>query len=135
MSTIRESEKKVTLDQINTVLSNGKSLASAIQTVMDEDFIKRNRHDWFWVNGYQIPKETGWFRLDRIKSQLAKIDSSTAKNLKWHERMYVYESGHAGVREDLPLALYIGDEYEDGRLSALYLCGPDTFTRAALVEK
>ena len=30
-----------------------------------------------------------------------------------------------------PLALYIGDEYEDRRLSALYLCGPDVLARVA----
>lgn len=130
---ISESAKSVTVDQINSVLNNDKSLASAIQTVMDEDFIKRNRHNWFWVSGDNTPTETGWYELDRGISRLTKIDSSTAAKLDWHKRMYVYGSGHAAVKKGMPLALYIGDEYEDGRLSALYLCGPDTFTRAAIV--
>lgn len=81
-----------------------------------------------------MPNETGWYKVNRVESRLEKIDMNAAEKLDWHERLFVYGSGHAAVRDDLPLALYIGDEYADGRLSALYLCGPDVLTRVALRE-
>lgn len=124
---ITESPEKVTYDQVDKSMA-----ASAVEVVMDEDFIKRNRHDWFWMGGSNVPNETGWYKVNRVDSRLEKIDMAAAKELDWHERLYVYGSGHAAVRDDLPLALYIGDEYTDGRLSALYLCGPDVLTRVAL---
>ncbi len=50
---------------------------------------------------------------------------------EWHQRLFVYDSAHAAVRDGLPLALYIGDELVDGRLPGLYLCGPDVLTWVA----
>lgn len=129
---IKESKSNVTVDQISTIIGRNEALASVFDTVMDKNFITRNRHDWFWLSSDNVPDETGWYHIDRSKLELVKIDSIAAKELQWHQRMYVYGSGHAAVREHMPLALYIGDEYDDGRISALYLCGPDTVTRAAL---
>jgi hypothetical protein len=124
---ITESLEKVTYDKVNKDLT-----ASAVEVVMDENFIKRNRHDWFWMGGNNVPNETGWYRVNRVSAQLEKIDTAEAAELNWHERLYIYGSSHVAIKDNLPLALYIGDEYEDGRLSALYLCGPDVLTRVAL---
>jgi hypothetical protein len=45
--------------------------------------------------------------------------------------LFVYASALHAAEKNGPLALYIGDEYEDNRLSALYLCGPDVLARVA----
>ena len=127
---IVESSDNVTFNKVDLA-----SCASAVEVIMDEEFIKRNRHDWFWMNGSGVPNVTGWYWVKRDIKQLEKIDNMMAENLQWHERVFIYSSGHAAVRDDLPLALYIGDEYSDGRLSGLYLCGPDVLTRVALKKK
>ena len=127
--TINRSQNKVTYDK---VAENGSQLATVIDVVMDKDFIEKSRHDWCWVGWGEVPTETGWYRVDRQNEQLLKITTDQAGTLEWHERLFVYGSGHAAVTEHNPLALYIGDEYSDGRLSALYLCGPDVLTWAAI---
>ncbi|MDO8529946.1 MAG: hypothetical protein Q7S10_00850 [bacterium] len=103
-----------------------------VDVVMDKDFIEKSRHDWCWVAWGEVPTETGWYRVDRQNEELLKITAEQAGILEWHERLFVYGSGHAAVTENNPLALYIGDEYSDGRLSALYLCGPDVLTWVAI---
>jgi hypothetical protein len=129
--TIHSSGKKVTFDKLQEALDAGHSVANVFDVVMDEEFIKRSRHDWCWLGWKDVPTETGWYQVDRKNSQLLKISDEEAAKLEWHERLFVYGSGHAAVNEKLPLALYIGDEYADSRLSGLYLCGPDVITWVA----
>ena len=126
------SKKKVTYDKVIETAESGDEVATIIDIVMDREFVETHRHDWCWLGSKNVPMETGWYRVNRETKKLEKIDKGGAEQCAWHERMYVYGSGHAAVRDDLPLALYIGDEYEDGRLSALYLCGPDVLTWVAL---
>ena len=127
--------KKVTFDKVSEARSEAEEVASILDIVMDKEFIEKNRHDWCWLNSNDVPKETGWYKINREAVALEKIISDEARTLEWHERMYVYGSGHAAVKDNTPLALYIGDEYDDGRMSALYLCGPDVLTWVALKQK
>src|SRR3989338_5687840 len=122
---ITSSKNKSTLDKVDTIIDPGKSIASVLEVVMDKEYIESNRHDWCWLGWQNVPTETGWYQIDRNNKQLIEITADDAAKLEWHERMFVYASGHAAVKESSPLALYIGDEYPDGRISALYLCGPD----------
>lgn len=100
---ITESSEKVTYDKVDK-----DKTASAVEVVMDEDFIKRNRHDWFWMGGSNVPNETGWYKVNRIDSQLEKIDMAAAEALDWHERLYVYGSGHAAVEMICRLLFTLG---------------------------
>ncbi len=125
---LKRSENKVTYDKI---VDTGGGIASVIDVVMDREFIENARHDWCWVGWGDVPTETGWYKVHRENQQLIKINSEEAAKIEWHERLFVYGSGHAAVKENNPLALYIGGEYSDGRLSALYLCGPDVLTWVA----
>jgi hypothetical protein len=126
------SKTKITFDRTGDVIENGYEIASVFDAVMDEDFVRQSRYDWCWLNPKDVPTETGWYKVDRCEKRLDKIDDEAAPELEWHERLFVYGSGHAAVSEHLPLALYIGDEYADSRLSGLYLCGPDVLTWVAL---
>jgi hypothetical protein len=128
---IHPSDQRMTFDKVAVGPLSGKDTASARDAVMDREFIEKSRHDWCWVDWKDVPTQTGWYRIDRIKGELVKILAQDAAKLEWHERLYVYSSGHAAVRDNAPLALYIGDEYEDGRLCALYLCAPDVLTWVA----
>ena len=128
---IKASQNKVTYEKIIVTTKDGGELANAIDVVMDKKFIEQSRHDWCWVGWGDVPEETGWYRVNRNDQRLEKITTEQATVLEWHERLFVYGSGHAGVKANNPLALYIGDEYSDGRLSALYLCGPDVLTWVA----
>lgn len=125
---IKQSSNKVTYDKI---MGSEGEIADVIDVVMDKEFIEQSRHDWCWVGWGKVPTETGWYKVDRQNSQLIKINAEEAQKIEWHERLFVYGSGHAAVKENSPLALYIGDEYSDGRISALYLCGPDILTWVA----
>ena len=128
---ITSSKAKVTYDKISEASTRGLLIADAIDVVMDQEFIERSRHDWCWVGWKNVPAETGWYKINRNNKELTQISNVQAEKLEWHERLFVYGSGHAAVKENSPLALYIGDEYSDGRLSGLYLCGPDVFTWVA----
>lgn len=119
------SDRKAALNDIGSVLSAGKKLASATETVLDKEFIEKLRHDWCWVGFEDTPAEKRWYRVDRENGKLIKIPDDEASGLQWHERLFIYESALTAAKDGSPLALYIGDEYSDGRLSALYLCGPD----------
>jgi hypothetical protein len=90
------------------------------------------RHDWCWLDYKEVPSEIGWYKINREKAILEKIADEEAKNLQWHERLFIYESALKAVNEKIPLALYIGYEDDDSRLSALYLCGPDYLAWVAL---
>jgi len=129
------SKSKTTFDKLLDVVDGGHAVASVLDVVMDEDLIKKSRHDWCWLGWDDVPKETGWYKIDRENKKLDKIDDRKAEVLEWHERLFIYGSGHAAVSEELPLALYIGDEYTDSRLSGLYLCGPDVLTWVAQKRK
>ena len=131
---IGSSGKKVTFDRLNDGVNGGHAIASVVEAVMDEEFIKKSRHDWCWLSGNDVPAETGWYEVDRAHARLSRISRAEAEKLEWHERLFVYASGHAAVNQQAPLALYIGDEYADGRLSGLYLCGPDVLTWVAAKE-
>ncbi|MSR71535.1 MAG: hypothetical protein EXS50_02625 [Candidatus Taylorbacteria bacterium] len=128
---VNSSGRKVTFDKLQDGVDEGHAIANVFDVVMDEAFIKQSRHNWCWLSWKEVPTETGWYKVDREKNQLPKIDEEEAKKLEWYERLFVYGSGHAAVSENLPLALYIGDEYTDSRLSGLYLCGPDVLTWVA----
>ena len=132
---LSSSKDKVTFDKVDGSPQSGEEVASILDIVMDRKFVEKNRHDWCWLGSKDVPKETGWYKVDREAKALLKISQDDARALGWHERMYVYGSGHAAVKDNVPLALYIGDEYDDGRMSALYLCGPDVLTWVALKQK
>ena len=132
---ITSSRNKVTFEKAPEASSGGEEVASILDIVMDREFVEKSRHDWCWLSSKDVPKETGWHKINREVKKLKKITQAEARTLEWHERMYIYGSGHAAVRNNLPLALYIGDEYDDGRMSALYLCGPDVLTWVALNQK
>jgi hypothetical protein len=134
-SRIGSSGKKVTFDKLSDGLDAGHVVANLLDVVMDEAFIKQSRHDWCWLASENVPAETGWYRVDRENRSVLKISDADAAKLEWHDRLFVYGSGHAAVSERLPLALYIGDEYADSRLSGLYLCGPDVLTWVAQKKK
>ncbi len=119
------SENRVTLDQVQTSISGRKSFASATETVLDQKFIEKYKDDWCWVSNKNIPLETRWYKIDRQNQCLIKISDDEASKLSWHERLFIYQSALIAVKENSYLALYIGGEYDDGRLTALYLCGPD----------
>jgi hypothetical protein len=125
MKVVRSSEK-ITFDKVNN-----DSMANIEEIVMDKEFVKQSRHDWCWLSNKNVPEEVGWYKIDRENCRLAKTKFEEAARLEWHERIYVYGSALAAVHEQMPLALYIGDEYSDGRLTALYLCGPDVLTWVA----
>lgn len=128
------SKKRTTFDKISKDLDEGYTVANVFDVVMSEKLIKQSRYDWCWLSWKDVPTATGWYRINRDKVALEKIDVEQATALEWHERLFVYASGHAAVNEKLPLALYIGDEYSDSRLSGLYLCGPDVLARVAQKE-
>jgi hypothetical protein len=115
---IRPSGQRVTFDKVAVGALSGDT-ASVKDAVMDREFIEKSRHDWCWVDWKDVPIQTGWYQIDRIKGELVKILSQDAAKFEWHERLYVYGSGHAAVRDNALLALYIGDEYEDGRMFSL----------------
>lgn len=124
---IVRSQNTITFDKV----SANTSKANIEEIVMDKEFIQRFRHDWCWLSAEKLPKEVGWYKVDRNNLQLQRVSFQQAGELEWHERLYVYGSAIAAVGQNMPLALYIGDEYSDGRLSALYLCGPDVLTWVA----
>ncbi len=128
---INSSGKKVTFDRLTDGIDSNHDIANVLDVVMDEEFIKQSRHDWCWLSWKDIPSTTGWYKVDRESGLLRKISEEEAAGLEWHSRLFIYGSGHAAVYDELPLALYIGDEYTDGRLSGLYLCGPDVLTWVA----
>jgi hypothetical protein len=119
------SETRSTLDQVDKNISPDKHLATVTETVLDQEFIEQLENDWCWVGNSNTPTETGWYRIDRQNQSLLKASREEAAKLPWHERLFVYQSALAAVQEESHLALYIGGEYYDGRLPALYLCGPD----------
>ncbi len=129
---ITPSENKVTFDNIDGVIGSGKKVADITEVAMDQQFIERSGHDWCWLSGENVPPELGWYEVDRHNERLTKIAATHASELEWHERLFIYASALHAAETGGPLALYIGDEYEDGRLSALYLCGPDVLARVAL---
>ncbi len=131
---LKKSQDRITFDKIPEAPGEGEEIATILDFVMDQEFIEKHRHDWCWLGSKDVPTETGWYRVERKTNKLEKIEKIEVEKLAWHERLYVYGSGHAAVRDDLPLALYIGDEYDDGRISALYLCGPDVLTWVALKQ-
>lgn len=131
---IKFSGKKIYYHEIPNAPDSGFVLADVLDVAMDKEFLERSRHDWCWVGSKNIPAETGWFKVDRENSQIIKINEADASELEWHERLYIYESALSTARQNSPLALYIGDEYSDGRLSALYLCGPDVLAWVAEKE-
>lgn len=122
---IISSENRVRLDQIESTVKNGSTVATIQDIVLDKDYLEKYRHDWCWLDYHRIPDESGWYKINREKGVLEKIENDDAKDLQWHERLFLYESALQAAQEKTPLALYIGDEYDDARLSALYLCGPD----------
>jgi len=126
------SDSRVTLDNIQSAVAKGKSLANVPEVVLDQDYLTQYRHDWCWLGAGGIPEQTGWYKVNRQNQRLEKIDDKEAVNLEWHERLFVYESAIKAAKENSALALYIGDEYNDDRLSALYLCGPDYLAWVAL---
>ena len=128
---VTSSEHHVTFDEIDGAIAPGKALAEITDVAMDKPFIERSRHDWCWLSGRNVPPETGWYMVDRHHARLTKISDTRAAELEWHERLFVYASALHAAQQNGPLALYIGDEYEDRRLSALYLCGPDVLARVA----
>lgn len=119
------SENKARLDQIESFLSPGKNLATATETVLDKEFIEKYKDDWCWVGHDNTPLETRWYKVDRENKCLVKISDEDVLTLQWHERVFIYGSALSAAKEGSHLALYIGGEYDDGRLTALYLCGPD----------
>lgn len=119
------STQRATLDKVAPALTEGKEVATATETVLDREFIEKYNADWCWVGNKDTPAETGWYRVEREHQRLAKISNDEVLQLAWHERLFIYGSALAAVREDSHLALYIGGKYNDGRLEALYLCGPD----------
>lgn len=129
---IISSNDRVTLDNIQGATTNGKSLANVPEVVFDQAYLEKYRHDWCWLGASGIPSQVGWYKINRHDGQLEKIGESEAAKLAWHERLYVYESALTAGTENSALALYIGDEYTDNRLSALYLCGPDYLAWVAL---
>ncbi len=131
MMKITRSENKVAFDDIDGAIASGKQIANITEVAMDKQFIERSRHDWCWLSGESVPPEMGWYKIDRHKEQLTKIAEIHASELEWHERLFIYASALNAAATNGPLALYIGDEYEDKRLSALYLCGPDVLAPVA----
>lgn len=125
---IIRSKNIVTFDKVG---EENASIANIDEVVMDKEFIEQFRHDWCWLSAKNLPQGVSWYRVDRADAQLKKISFEEAKTLEWHERLYVYGSAIAAADQKMPLALYVGDEYSDGRLSALYLCGPDVLTWVA----
>ncbi len=122
---ISSSTQKTTLDKVVPALTVGKEIATAMDTVLDREFIEKYRNDWCWVGNADTPTETGWYKVDRELQCLVKISDDQVSHLAWHERLFVYQSALAAMKEDSHLALYIGGTYNDGRVEALYLCGPD----------
>ena len=122
---ITASEQRATLDKVAQSIANGRSLANATETALDQEFIEKYKDDWCWVGNENTPSETGWYKVDRENHKLVKISDNGVSRLTWHERLFVYQSALIAVKEGSDLALYIGGEYDDGRLNALYLCGPD----------
>ncbi len=129
---ITSSTNRVSLDNIQTAIKDGQTFANINDIVLDKEYIEKYRHDWCWLDYNQTPSEVGWYKVNREKGVLEKIVDEDAKNLEWHERLFIYESALKAVNDKIPLALYIGDEYNDARLSALYLCGPDYMAWVAL---
>jgi hypothetical protein len=129
---ITPSVENVTIDEIRDAIADGKELAEIPEVVMDEEFLRRCRHDWCWLGGNGIPPNAGWYEVDRANGRLTAITDGRASQLEWHERLFVYPSALSAAEKKSALALYIGDEYDDNRLSALYLCGPDVVARVAL---
>ena len=128
---ITSSGKKITFEKIHDAIDDGHVVANVLDVVMDEEFVKQSRHDWCWLSWKDVPTQTGWYKVNRNENRLERVNDGQAVELEWHERLFIYGSGHAAVNEKLPLALYIGDEYTDNRLSGLYLCGPDVLTWVA----
>lgn len=122
---ISASENRATLDKVEESISVNKDLATATETVLDQEFIEKYKDDWCWVGNKNTPVETGWYKVDRENQHLVKISFDEASKLQWHERLFIYGSALLATKENSHLALYIGGEYDDGRLCALYLCGPD----------
>lgn len=122
---INSSENKVSLDQMQTAIKSGYVLADINDIALDKDYVETNRHDWCWLDYKNLPASSSWYKVNREKGVLEKIADSDAANLPWHDRLFVYESAVKAAQEKTPLALYIGYEDDDARLSALYLCGPD----------
>lgn len=122
---ITTSQQRATLDQVAQSIATGRSLATATETVLDQEFIEKYRDDWCWVGNENTPSQTGWYKVDRGNQKLVKISDDEPSRLTWHERLFIYQSALVAIKESSNLALYIGGEYDDGRLSALYLCGPD----------
>src|ERR1700676_1167202 len=118
---ITPSENKVTVDKIDGAIASDKEIADITEAAMVKRFIERSRHDWCWLSGENVPPETGWYEIDRDNQRLTKIAEIRASELEWHERLFAYASALHAAETNGPLALYIGDEYEDRRLSALYL--------------
>jgi hypothetical protein len=132
---ITSSGTKTTFDRVEQFVKDGRQLANITDLVMDKQFIEKARHDWCWLDYKDLPNQIGWYQIDRNNKVLTKIEEEQAKKLEWHERLFIYESAQIAAKGQSILALYIGDEYDDARLSALYLCGPDVLAWAALSEK
>ncbi len=129
---ITSSENRVSLDQIQSAINGDHAFANINDIVLDKEYVEKYRHDWCWLDYNQTPNEVGWYKINREKGVLEKTVDEDAKNLEWHERIFIYESAIKAAQEKTPLALYIGYEDDDSRLSALYLCGPDYLAWVAL---
>ena len=118
-------EKRTTLDRVAESIVEDRNLATATETVLDQEFVEKYKDDWCWVGNGNTPLEPRWYKIDRANQKLTKIRADQASRLAWHERLFIYQSALTATKEGSNLALYIGGEYDDGRLTALYLCGPD----------
>jgi len=122
---VHSSKNKVSLDQIQTAIESSNTLADINDIALDKEYVEKNRHDWCWLDYKNIPEVSGWYMVNREKSALEIVAVDDAVKLQWHERVFIYESAIEAAKKQTPLALYIGYEDSDERLSALYLCGPD----------
>jgi hypothetical protein len=128
---LTRSAHKATVDRIEDALAAGKHAADIVDVALDRQFTEQSRHDWCWLSWQNVPPDTGWYEIDRQGRRLTRLSAQGAAGLEWHERLFAYPSALIAAKDRSPLALYIGDEYEDGRLSALYLCGPDVLASVA----
>ena len=115
----------VGLTRQKTILRNAELVASRDGKVMatckvafDLWFLLWNREKNVFVHWEEAPAEKGWYGIDRKSRTLIRISEERAKELKWHDKLEVWDSALDAVNKKQPLLFGLDTYYYK---SGLYL--------------
>lgn len=141
-------EAKTVQNNAAKAVDRGKTIAGAMETIMDQKFIEAHVGEWFFVDYKSAPvppqhKNYQDYFIDRKNKCLVTLEEFEAKswkgnyeNLAWHQKLRVPWGTERSVNQKQPLILAIGYAYY-GRGLALtgeYLFGSDLPSKVVQCE-